>query len=83
MAVKTLVLIFCAVLLLTLVHSEGFFEFEKHLETFDCSLVAIINYGNMDFGPLYFPTVLIRYAVEHRHDGTYIVRWWKNRVASR
>jgi len=63
MAGIILLRICCAALLLTLVYSDGYFDFEKHLETFDCSLVTIINYGNMDFGPLHFPTILIRYVV--------------------
>jgi len=56
--------IYATFLLIHSIYSDGFFDFQETLNTFDCSLVNIINYGNMDFGPIQFPAVLIRYFIK-------------------
>jgi len=57
-------LILAASFLISSVHGDGYFDFQTTLTSFDCTLVNIINFGNMDFGPLQFPTVLIRYFLK-------------------
>jgi len=68
MAQKTwiILLIYVPLFLRTTQCYGAYFDFAKTLQTFDCSLVNIINYGNMDFGPLLFPTVIVQYILQSR-----------------